>query len=55
MSLPTMTAPSAWRRVMMATKQTEAVKQLTYLAGSLKAPRILEAVGRLAEQARAAG
>jgi len=39
----------------MATKQTETVKQLTYLAGALKAPRILEAAGRLAEQARAAG
>ncbi|MEV8218700.1 IS21-like element helper ATPase IstB [Microbacterium sp. NPDC077391] len=39
----------------MATTQTETVKQLTYLAGSLKAPRILEAAGRLAEQARAAG
>lgn len=39
----------------MATTQTEMVKQLTYLAGSLKAPRILEAAGRLAEQARAAG
>ncbi|MCK3769774.1 IS21-like element helper ATPase IstB [Microbacterium aerolatum] len=39
----------------MATKQTDQVKQLTYLAGSLKAPRILEAAGRLAEQARASG
>jgi len=39
----------------MATTQTDQVKQLTYLAGSLKAPRILEAAGRLAEQARAAG
>lgn len=39
----------------MATTQTDAVKQLTYLAGALKAPRILEAAGRLAEQARAAG
>lgn len=39
----------------MATKQTDQAKQLTYLAGSLKAPRILEAAGRLAEQARAAG
>ncbi|MBF0817164.1 AAA family ATPase [Microbacterium paludicola] len=35
-------------------KQTEAVKQLTYLAGALKAPRILEAAERLAEQARTA-
>lgn len=39
----------------MAAKQTETVKQITYLAGALKAPRILEAAGRLAEQARAAG
>lgn len=39
----------------MAAKQTDQVKQLTYLAGALKAPRILEAAERLAEQARAAG
>src|SRR5690606_20223143 len=39
----------------MATKQTDQAKQLTYLASSLKAPRILEAASRLAEQARAAG
>jgi len=39
----------------MAAKQTEAVKQLIYLAGALKAPRILEVAGRLAEQARSAG
>lgn len=39
----------------MAAKQTDAVKQITYLAGALKAPRILETAGRLAEQARAAG
>lgn len=39
----------------MAAKQTDQVKQLTYLAGSLKAPRILEAAERLAEQARSAG
>jgi DNA replication protein DnaC len=32
----------------------EAVKQITYLAGALKAPRITEAAARLAEQARAA-
>jgi DNA replication protein DnaC len=36
-------------------KQTEAAKQLTYLASALKAPRILETAGRLAEQARSAG
>ncbi|MGO1627676.1 IS21-like element helper ATPase IstB [Microbacterium sp.] len=39
----------------MAAKQTDAVKQITYLSGALKAPRILEAAVRLAEQARAAG
>lgn len=38
----------------MAAKQTDQVKQLTYLAGALKAPRILEAADRLAEQARSA-
>lgn len=40
---------------MTATKTTEAVKQLHYLAGALKAPRILEVAGRLADQARDAG
>ena len=39
----------------MATKTTDAVKQLTYLAGALKAPRILDVAGRLADQARDAG
>ncbi len=39
----------------MAKGQTETVKQLTHLAGALKAPRILEAAERLAEQARTAG
>jgi hypothetical protein len=34
---------------------TEALKQLTYLAGALKAPRITEAAGRLADHARDAG
>ena len=34
---------------------TEAVKQITYLAGALKAPRITEAAARLADQARDAG
>jgi hypothetical protein len=44
---------------MGATKNTEAsteaVKQITYLAGALKAPRITEAASRLADQARDAG
>src|SRR5579872_6484111 len=41
----------------MATKTStdDAVKQLHYLAGALKAPRITEAAGRLADQARDAG
>ena len=39
----------------MATKTTDAVKQLTYLAGALKAPRILDVAARLADQARDAG
>ena len=33
----------------------DAVKQLTYLAGALKAPRITEAASRLADHARDAG
>ena len=37
---------------MATTKASEAVKQITYLAGALKAPRITEAATRLAEQAR---
>ncbi len=36
-------------------KPTEAVKQITYLAAALKAPRITEAAARLADQARDAG
>jgi len=40
---------------MAATKTPEAVKQITYLAGALKAPRITEAATRLADQARDAG
>ncbi|MBG6109070.1 DNA replication protein DnaC [Frigoribacterium sp. CG_9.8] len=41
---------------MSATKMpSDAVKQITYLAAALKAPRILEAATRLAEQARDAG
>jgi hypothetical protein len=43
----------------MATKTNsnaaEAHKQLTYLASALKAPRIAEAAGRLADHAREAG
>jgi DNA replication protein DnaC len=39
----------------MAGKQTESVKQITYLAGALKAPRITEAASRMADQARDAG
>ena len=39
----------------MATRTTDAAKQLTYLAGALKAPRILDVAGRLADQARDAG
>jgi DNA replication protein DnaC len=37
------------------TKPTESVKQITYLASALKAPRITEAASRLADQARDAG
>jgi len=37
------------------TKTPEALKQLQYLSGALKAPRILESAGRLADQARDAG
>src|SRR3546814_19077638 len=40
---------------MATTKATDAVKQITYLAGALKAPRITEAAERLADQARDAG
>ena len=40
---------------MGTTKNTESVKQITYLAGALKAPRITEAAARLADQARDAG
>src|ERR1700758_4464079 len=40
---------------MNAANSTEAVKQITYLAAALKAPRITEAAARLAEQARGAG
>jgi DNA replication protein DnaC len=36
----------------MAAKTSDTAKQLTYLAAALKAPRIVEAAGRLADQAR---
>lgn len=39
----------------MSSKPTEAAKQITYLSAALKAPRITEAAGRLADQARDAG
>jgi DNA replication protein DnaC len=39
----------------MAAKTTETAKQLTYLAGALKAPRIIDVATRLADQARDAG
>jgi DNA replication protein DnaC len=37
---------------MAAAKSSDAIKQITYLAGALKAPRITEAAARLADQAR---
>ena len=40
---------------MATAKTTETAKQLAYLSGALKAPRILESAGRLADQARDAG
>ncbi|MDQ2637164.1 MAG: IS21-like element helper ATPase IstB [Actinomycetota bacterium] len=40
---------------MGAPKTTDAVKQIHYLAGALKAPRITEAATRLADHARDAG
>ncbi len=40
---------------MVIAKSTESVKQITYLAGALKAPRITEAASRMADQARDAG
>ncbi|WP_193745855.1 ATP-binding protein, partial [Demequina lutea] len=39
----------------MSTKTPDALKQITYLAGALKAPRITDAATRLADQARDAG
>ena len=40
---------------MSATKTPDALKQIAYLAGALKAPRIIEAAARMADQARDAG
>jgi len=40
---------------MSGAKPAETVKQITYLAAALKAPRITEAAARLADQARDAG
>src|SRR6186713_1554667 len=37
---------------MSPTKNSESIKQVTYLATALKAPRIVEAAERLADQAR---
>jgi DNA replication protein DnaC len=39
---------------MATTKSDDTIKQITYLAAALKAPRITEAATRLADQARAA-
>jgi len=46
---------TAKNTVTNSAKPTEAVKQITYLAAALKAPRITEAASRLADQARDAG
>lgn len=40
---------------MATAKSTESIKQITYLASALKAPRITEAAARMADQARDAG
>ncbi len=45
----------ATRNTTKPTASTEAVKQITYLAAALKAPRITEAAARSADQARDAG
>ena len=45
----------AARTTTTSAKPSEAVKQITYLASALKAPRITEAAARLADQARDAG
>ena len=46
---------AATKSTAKAPVSTEAVKQITYLATALKAPRITEAAARLADQARDAG
>ncbi|MEO5661751.1 MAG: ATP-binding protein [Nocardioides sp.] len=46
---------AATKNTAKSTTSTEAVKQITYLAAALKAPRITEAAARLADQARDAG
>ena len=43
---------AATKATTKAAASTEALKQITYLAGALKAPRITEAAARLADQAR---
>ncbi|GAA1131487.1 hypothetical protein GCM10009630_31710 [Kribbella jejuensis] len=46
---------AATKSTRNAAAATEALKQITYLAAALKAPRITEAAARLADQARDAG
>src|SRR3954454_17367734 len=46
---------STTKNATKSAQSTEAVKQITYLAAALKAPRITEAAARLADQARDAG
>jgi hypothetical protein len=46
---------AATKKTSGTAASTDAVKQITYLAASLKAPRITEAAARLADQARDAG
>jgi len=45
----------ATKSTARTTASTDSVKQITYLAAALKAPRITEAAARLADQARDAG
>lgn len=40
---------------MAGSKSTESVKQITYVAGAFKAPRITETAARMADQARDTG
>ena len=46
---------STTKSTTRSAESTEAVKQITYLAAALKAPRMTEAAARLADQARDAG